>query len=28
MTRVEMMTYDVNRTIFVEVDMSDTYAAE
>lgn len=28
MTRVEMMTYDVNRTIFVEVDMSDTYSVE
>ena len=25
---VELMTYDVNRTIFVEVDMSDVQRAE
>jgi hypothetical protein len=28
MTKVEMMTYDVNRTILIEVDLSDTYRAE
>jgi hypothetical protein len=28
MTKLELMTYDVNRTIFVEVDLSDTYKVE
>lgn len=28
MTRLELMTYDVNRTIFIEVDLSDTYKVE
>ena len=28
MRRVELMTYDVNRTVFIEVDMSDVYRAE
>jgi hypothetical protein len=25
LTKLELMTYDLNRTIFIEVDMSDTY---
>jgi hypothetical protein len=28
MTRLGLMTYDVNRTVFVEVDLSDTYKVE
>lgn len=28
MTKVELMTYDVNRTVLIEVDMSDTYRVE
>lgn len=28
MTKLELMTYDVNRTVLIEVDMSDTYRVE
>jgi len=28
MTRLGLMTYDVNRTVFVEVDLSDKYKVE
>ena len=28
LSRLELMTYDVNRTILIEIDMSDTHRDE